>query len=262
MDSLPTLRNAFQSLSTIGGNQSIQSSYVPIVIQSNGLHTTNANDVFEEALSESNIKNCIQTLNSIRIIRPKKAFSVRKSVRNAGVLVPLCRNKAGEPSILLTLRSSNLSSHKGEICFPGGIEDDSDNNHMISTAIRETVEELGIDESRIKVYGVLTSFPAISGSMVHPVLGYINLKDVDINEKINKEEVEEVFVVPLKQLCNETNWGSTNWKAGWTTPVYVDKSGHIPRVWGLTAGILYAVMAALVPNVFKFDAKILNFSRR
>lgn len=262
MDSLPTRWNAFHSLCPTRGNQMIRSTYVPFIVQTDGLHTSGANDVFEEALSEKNIQNCIEILNSITISRPKKAFSVRKSVRNAAVLVPLCRNEAGEPSVLLTLRSSTLSSHKGEICFPGGIEDDNDNNHMISTAIRETVEELGVAESRVKVYGVLTGFPSISGSLVHPVLGFIDLKDVNLNATINKEEVEQVFIVPLKELCNEINWRSTKWKVGWTTPVFTDMCGDMPRVWGLTAGILYAVLAALLPKVFKFDANILNFPRK
>ena len=259
MDSLRYRWNAFQTLSPIGGNQSVQTKTLMPFTPSNGLHTTNAN-IFEEAISEQNIRNCIQVLSSIKFVRTKRSFSMGKTVRNAAVLVPFCINSEREPCILLTQRSNNMSSHRGEVCFPGGMEEAHDNNQMIRTAVRETVEELGIDEHRVKVYGFLNPFPASSGSLVHPVIGFIDLKDMDFNSSVNREEVEEVFLVPLKHLCDETNWGSTHWKAGWVTPVYRDKSADIPRVWGLTGAILYAILSTLLPNILKFDSKFLKFS--
>ena len=259
MDSLRYHWNAFQTLTPIRDNQYNQTKIFVPIIPSNGLHTKDLINTFEDAISDQNIENCLKILQSIRIVRPKKAF-LGKSVRNAAVLVPFCRDSRGEPSVLLTQRSNNMNSHRGEVCFPGGIEEANDNNQMIRTAVRETVEELGIDENRVKVYGVLNPFPAMSGSIVHPVLGFIDLNGFNLNSNINREEVENVFIVPLKSLCDQTSWGSTKWKAGWTTPVYTDKSPDVPRVWGLTAGILYAVMSALLPNVFKFDFKFLNFS--
>jgi len=226
--------------------------------------STNSDKVFEEALSEQNIQNCIDILKNVKLSRPRTTINRKVGTKdsevilNAGILVPFCHNEYKEPSVLLTQRSMNLTNHRGEVCFPGGLEEADDNNEVARTAVRETVEELGIEEQNIKIYGVLNPFPAVTGSLVYPVLGYIELNDIEFN--FNKEEVESVFMVPLKNLCEEKNWRSTQWKAGWITPVYIDNRKHIPRVWGLTAGILYAVSAALLPNNFKFNYKILKFN--
>ncbi|XP_054163898.1 uncharacterized protein LOC128961664 [Oppia nitens] len=233
------------------------------IIQTNCLHTSVDNisdDVFEEAISEQNIMNCIKTLQDIKIVRPKKSFTIGRTREpsKAAVLVPFCRLKDNQPAVLLTQRSNTLTNHRGEVCFPGGIEDHIDNNEMIRTAVRETVEELGIEENCIKVFGALNSFPALSGALVHPVLGFIDISDYDFTSRINKDEVETVFTVPLKRLIDQRNWKSTHWKAGWITPVFTDTDKNNPRIWGLTAGILYTVLAALLPKIFIFDTKFLQ----
>lgn len=264
MERLSTHYKTYQTLCQINGKQFYKMKNYFSKNQFCGFRTmsTISDNVFEEALSEQNINNCIEILKNLKVVRPKRTIdsrSERRVVSNAAVLVPFCHNCNREPSVLLTQRSTNLVNHRGEVCFPGGIEEGDDNNEAIRTAVRETVEELGVEDNKIKIYGVLNPFPAISGTLVHPVLGYIDSNFVDLN--YNREEVEKVFLVTLKSLCDERNWRYTHWKAGWTTPVFIDThSKDIPRVWGLTAAILYGVSAALMPQYFKFNPKLFKIS--
>uniref|UniRef100_A0A7N5KQ30 Nudix hydrolase 8 n=1 Tax=Ailuropoda melanoleuca TaxID=9646 RepID=A0A7N5KQ30_AILME len=72
----------------------------------------------------------------------------------AAVLVPLCSVR-GVPALLYTLRSSRLAgSHKGDVSFPGGKCDPTDQD-VVHTALRETHEELGLTVSEEHVWGVL-----------------------------------------------------------------------------------------------------------
>ncbi|KDR80571.1 hypothetical protein GALMADRAFT_240887 [Galerina marginata CBS 339.88] len=71
--------------------------------------------------------------------------------RNAAVLIPFC-NVGGEPGILLEVRAKTLRSHSGEISFPGGRVDETDQS-LLCGALRETHEELGIDPRRVEVLG-------------------------------------------------------------------------------------------------------------
>lgn len=175
--------------------------------------------------------------------------------KNASILVPFCHNEFNQPCLLFTVRSSNLVNHRGEVSFPGGMQEDVDNNCLIRTSVRETVEELGISEERITTYGCINAIPGRTSSyLVHPVLAYIDLKDAQLN--INPDEVESVFLVTLRSLCCENNWRKTNYKVGYTMPVYIDKFRNTPRIWGLTALAVHLVLSGLLPNQFKISLSL------
>lgn len=113
----------------------------------------------------------------------------------AAVLVPLIDMDEGL-SILFQVRSSNLNWQPGEVCFPGGKVEDSDIDFM-TTAIRETCEELNLNKEDIDIYGQLNCFFSQLGVMAYPYLGKID----DIKKvKPNLDEVSEVFTVPLEFL--------------------------------------------------------------
>ena len=70
----------------------------------------------------------------------------RKNHLQAGVLIPIIDD--GSWRCIMTLRSSQLNQHSGEICFPGGKPDRTDQN-LQETATREAQEELGIENPRV-----------------------------------------------------------------------------------------------------------------
>lgn len=80
--------------------------------------------------------------------------------KSAAVLIPLCNYK-GKPSILFTLRSNKVGTHKGQVSFPGGhLEKDET---AVDAAIRETIEELGPQINGIEIVGICQTIPAITG---------------------------------------------------------------------------------------------------
>ena len=106
------------------------------------------------------------------------AGGARGAARNAGrgrpaaVLVLLFPDAEGQARVLLTARSSNISAHAGEVSFPGGSADEGDAD-PIATAVREAVEEVGLDPAAcgLRVTGVLEVFAlTVSGFRITPVV--------------------------------------------------------------------------------------------
>lgn len=145
-----------------------------------------------------------------------------------------------EISVVLTLRSNNLQSHKGQISFPGGRMDDGETYEQ--TALRETFEEVGIPEHNITILGRLSDlYTPPSNSSIHPVVGWCKSLPALI---LSESEVDECFTVPLNMLhsaehLTEEEWEYRNermtvpfWKVHPSTPL-----------WGATAVMLSELMA-------------------
>ena len=116
--------------------------------------------------------------------------------KRASVTIPLVKYN-NSLHILFEVRAKTLRTQPNEVCFPGGkIENDE---NPLNTAIRETCEEIGICEDKIKVISPLDIFVSPFNTIIHPYLVFI--EDIN-NMKINVEEVEEVFFVPLDFLLN------------------------------------------------------------
>jgi 8-oxo-dGTP pyrophosphatase MutT (NUDIX family) len=108
------------------------------------------------------------------------------------VLLPLIE-KNGEIHILFEVRSFDMRRQPGEICFPGGKVDETDRNEQ-HTAIRETSEELGIDERDVLDVTPLDYMISPFGTIIHPYVGVISEAETICP---NPAEVEEVFTIPL-----------------------------------------------------------------
>ncbi len=151
----------------------------------------------------------------------------------AGVLIPLLE-RAGSVQVLLTLRTTTVASHKGQISFPGGGSEDGDAD-IRATALRETHEEVGIDPASVEVLGELDDVMAVSNHVVTPVVGVI---PYPYRYKISAEEIEEVIEAPLSFFMNTSNCRiETRAYRGKDVPVYFYQYGR-HNVWGLTAYIL------------------------
>lgn len=113
------------------------------------------------------------------------------------ILLPLIEIN-GIIHVLFEVRAYELRRQPGEICFPGGKIEEDDQNES-DTAIRETMEELGIRRESIENVVPLDYIPSFFGSIIYPFVGV--LKDYEqIN--YNPIEVAEIFTVPLSYFQN------------------------------------------------------------
>ena len=95
----------------------------------------------------------------------------KHTATHAAVLIPLVQKDDGL-YILLTKRTDSVEHHKGQISFPGGVYDDGDDS-MVSTALREAEEEIGLCSSDVNILGQLDDIHIPTGFVVTPIVGYI-----------------------------------------------------------------------------------------
>lgn len=166
--------------------------------------------------------------------------------RTAAVLVPLC-NRHGQASVLFTVRSQKVSTHKGDVCFPGGHIEEGET--AVEAALRETREELGEGIGSIRVLGVAENIVAVTGTLVTPVIAFIETDLQDFAHlSPSADEVDKVFTRSITELSSPAfkvleSYGFL----GYQMPVFGPETAE--RIWGLTACVLDAVLQqAVLPN--------------
>ena len=120
--------------------------------------------------------------------------------KKAAVLIPLFL-KEGGIRVLLTRRSDHVSSHKGDVAFPGGKQEPCDVD-LVSTALREANEEVGIHAENVEILAVLPARGVGRRMLVTPVVGF--LKSSDFRLSIDHTEVETAFDVPLEFFLKDS----------------------------------------------------------
>ena len=121
-----------------------------------------------------------------------------KQINNkAAVLIPIVKVD-NQLHLLFQIRSHKLKWQPGDICFPGGKVEIEDINPE-QTAKRETCEELGLSINEITILGQLPKFIATLGMIIYPFVGKIDSID---DLKLNFDEVESIFTVPLEWFKN------------------------------------------------------------
>ncbi len=168
------------------------------------------------------------------LIKEKK-FADRTPA-HAAVLLPLVMHE--RPTLLLTQRTAHLSTHSGQIAFPGGKLDDTDAN-ATAAALRETQEEIGLSADWIEVLGQLPEYVTGTLFTVTPVVALVRPGFV---LQPNPHEVDDVFEVPLDFLMDPSNHHKHGFEwdgvmREWYAMPYQD--GARERfIWGATAGML------------------------
>ncbi|KAF3328555.1 nudix hydrolase 15 [Carex littledalei] len=118
--------------------------------------------------------------------------------KTASVLICLFEDSRGDLRVILTKRSSNLSSHSGEVSLPGGKTEEGDRDEK-ETALREAKEEIGLQPSLVSVVTVLQPFLSKHLLRVTPVIAILD--DIDAFKPVlNPAEVEELFDAPLEMF--------------------------------------------------------------
>jgi 8-oxo-dGTP pyrophosphatase MutT (NUDIX family) len=162
--------------------------------------------------------------------------------RQAAVLAPLYA-RDGEPYLIFTRRASDLSSHSGEISFPGGSRDAEDVS-LAQTALRESYEELGLPRERVRVLGMMpTVFSVVSNFLVTPYVGWLGEGLPMLRPQAT--EVAEVIEAPLSALDDARIYHDEIWLRGGVshTVHFYDFGAH--RIWGLTGRMLHQLLALL-----------------
>ncbi|MEX1147643.1 MAG: CoA pyrophosphatase [Sphingomonadales bacterium] len=154
-------------------------------------------------------------------------------LRAAAVLVPIVERPGGY-TVLLTRRAGHLTSHAGQISFPGGRIEQADQNPVVA-ALRETEEEVGVAPASVDVVGQLDEYHTGTGFSITPVVGFVR---PDIRLRPDPAEVAEAFEVPFDFLMDPANHMRHRMK--WQG---LDREYHaIPYqqyyIWGATAGML------------------------
>jgi len=146
----------------------------------------------------------------------------------------LLMNREGMPHVLLTKRTSNVATHRGEVSFPGGKCDDDDID-TLHTALRETEEEVGIPEHDITVLGEFDHYFSIWGFHVSTFVGSI---PYPYSYKPNRSEIEACIEAPLELFYEERYYKTEIYHfEGREVPVYYYHFNGF-EIWGLTARIL------------------------
>lgn len=170
----------------------------------------------------------------------------RTKLKHAGVMIGITQSEENELNVLLTKRTSHLKHHAGEISLPGGSFDVSQDQDITMTALREAEEEIGLDRDQSELIGYVS--PQVSlgtGFIVTPI---VSLIPKDFLPTMNKEEVEEIFEVPLSFLLDQHSLKNERRiydQIEWTVYSY-NYFDHL--IWGLTAQILRKFSGVIVSD--------------
>jgi 8-oxo-dGTP pyrophosphatase MutT (NUDIX family) len=161
--------------------------------------------------------------------------------RAAAVLVPIV-DHAHAPSLLMTTRAGHLRQHAGQISFPGGGIEASDDD-VLGAALRETEEEIGIDSSYVQPLGFLPDQIVLTGFRITPVVALVR---PGFCLRVDSKEVAEVFEIPLEYLSHAENFRPTRRILSGVEVTLNDLHFEGRVVWGATAGMLQMLRAVLL----------------
>jgi 8-oxo-dGTP pyrophosphatase MutT (NUDIX family) len=177
---------------------------------------------------------------SSALLSPEQAQTMRApGSTDAAVLVAMYGH-AARPGLVFTERRRDLRRHPGEISFPGGRQDTPEEG-LLETALRESEEEIGLAPGDVEVIGALPPVGTfVTGFKVHPFVGLI---PDDLRFRPSPEEVAAVLLFQVEEL-----------RAGFAmrrlirrgvpfrTPSY-EVGEHL--IWGATARILADLLERL-----------------
>jgi 8-oxo-dGTP pyrophosphatase MutT (NUDIX family) len=158
----------------------------------------------------------------------------------AAVLVPLVDHDDGL-TVLLTQRATHLKNHAGQISFPGGRLEASDEGPL-AAALRETEEEIGLSRQHVSFAGYLDPHLVLSGFWVTPVVGFVQ---PGFALTLDRSEVDSTFEVPLLHILDPANHKARERTLGTTKVRVYDIPYGEHHIWGATAGLLMSLYKLL-----------------
>ena len=140
-----------------------------------------------------------EKLRQALALRRKMSLNDRELTESAVLIPVFCRD--GEYHILFTRRSDQVPHHKGQISFPGGGRSETDVS-LSDTALRESLEEIGLEAKDVEILGELDDIPTTTSSFkISPFVGFI---PYPYRFTLNQYEIAEIFSVPVSALLYRT----------------------------------------------------------
>jgi peroxisomal coenzyme A diphosphatase NUDT7 len=187
------------------------------------------------------------------LLRKQPLFIGEDTAFRSAVVVPLVEVN-GETHILFEVRSLTMRKQPGDISFPGGKIDPTDKD-LEEAALRELYEELSVPPSSAHVLSALSPLIISPGFVIYPFVAKVDMREVNT---LNRDEVHEVFTVPLDWLLNcepdlhhvfmkptpadgfpydkIMKGEDYEWRARAIDEWFFEYNGYV--IWGLTARIL------------------------
>lgn len=192
----------------------------------------------------------VDTLRDV-LLDPAEAAALDVHGRiDAAVLVPLYVADDGRLTAVLTQRRDDMRRHAGEISFPGGRQDDDEDDLRI-TALREAHEEIGLDPAGVQLVGALQPTPTIATN--YAVYPFVGLIEKGQTWTPSAGEVAAVLELPLADLRDGfARKRLTRRGVPFRTDVYV-VGDHL--VWGATARMLTDLLERLPALLLDGDSK-------
>ena len=162
----------------------------------------------------------------------------------------LIKSTSSSYNIIITERSSKLKHHRGEMSFPGGRFDSKNDKTLQDTAIRESFEEIGINQDDVEIIGSLDDLPTLTGFIIRPYVGLLR-NDNEIKFRLNDKEVSELIEIPIEYIGQDNLFYEIPFPKdpeNWTMLCfnYNDPhSNHKFKIWGATAHMLQEFLKKL-----------------
>jgi 8-oxo-dGTP pyrophosphatase MutT (NUDIX family) len=166
---------------------------------------------------------------------PRLVKMIPSDLRPAAVLIGLLES-AG-PGILLTVRAGHLRQHAGQIAFPGGMIEATDAGPA-EAALREAHEEVGLDAADAQVIGYLPDHIVLTGFRITPVIARIADR---FAPRVDAAEVQSSFILPFAALLDAASERPATRNIGGIDVAVRDLQFGEHRIWGATAGMLFAL---------------------
>jgi 8-oxo-dGTP pyrophosphatase MutT (NUDIX family) len=155
-----------------------------------------------------------------------------EKAKPAAVLVPVVRRREGL-KLVLTERSADLSTHAGQVAFPGGRIEPGE--AAGAAALREAEEEIGLRPDHVEPIGFLPPYFSGTGFRVQPLVGLVA---PEAGFSPDPGEVARIFEVPLALVLDPARYrrGEIFWRGRERSFYILDYAEAY--IWGVTAGIM------------------------
>jgi 8-oxo-dGTP pyrophosphatase MutT (NUDIX family) len=159
----------------------------------------------------------------------------------AAVMVPIL--DLPRPALVFTRRTDLVRDHKGEISFPGGVRHEEDPD-LLTTALRETEEELGIPPEAFEVLGALPpTHTVVTGYVIVPFVGLLAERPAMSPSPV---EIDEVLELEVDRLLGAERKEGGDRRGSYRTWFAYSLEGQ--TVWGATGRIVHGLLDTLRRN--------------